>query len=168
MIAIMAGTLCVACKNRRVAGDTIDQSISIGGTELKLVAKYDALHIYIYADTVSTNKLPDYAVFERHDPVFLRYNTLSNTIEMNHFENALGVLSTERDNDGRILSRSVHIFDDSETSLKHQFYKDKYTYIDKDGDGLFDIFIEWGTNAVSSTFFTRSNLYWVPVQKNDQ
>src|SRR5262245_14749839 len=53
----------------------------IPGTRLKLVEGYEPLRIFIYADTTSTNKNPDYAVFHGDKPVILRENKSSNKVE---------------------------------------------------------------------------------------
>jgi hypothetical protein len=84
---------------------------------------------------------------------------------MTHFENGLGVISTTRDGNEHIGQHSVQMFDNSNIQSTNRIPLPKYTYIDKDGDGLFDILIEWSTNAMSSLFFTRSNLSWIAVKK---
>lgn len=135
----------------------------IGGTKLILVAAYEPMHLYIYADTNSTNRFPDYAVFEGHEPVFSRENSQSNTFVLSHFENALGIVSTERDYKERIMNRQVHAYFDSDNPSLHRLYNQKYSYIDRDGDGLFDGFIEWGTNAASTSTYSRSNYSWIRI-----
>jgi hypothetical protein len=130
-----------------------DEEQSINGTNLKLVGKYQPFHLYIYADTASTNKFPDYAIFKGHEPVLLLENE-SNTVETTHFENGFSVLETKRDDNGRILKRYMNYDDD----LGRQIY----SYIDTNGDGLFDVLIKFGTNGERSSVFVRSNLCWVP------
>ena len=51
----------------------------IPGTKLRLVTEYKSLRIRIFADTTSSNRFPDYAVYEGDMLVFLRQNTISNT-----------------------------------------------------------------------------------------
>jgi hypothetical protein len=138
---------------------------TIDGTKLKLVAKYDPLHIYIYVDTASTNKLPSYAVFQGYEPIVFRENTSSNTVETTHFENGLYVLETERDDSGRILERFAEMYDNND--LAHQLSSPIYSYIDTNGDGLWDDFFIYGKNGERTKVLVRSNLCWVPIQQQD-
>ena len=116
---------------------------------LKLVAKYEPLHLYIYADTTSTNRLPDYLICEGNNDLVFRANTESNTIETTHFENGDGVLMTERNDNGKLLKRTVSYNDD--------LGKMQYTYIDNNGDGLWDFFFD----ETKRMYYVRSNLCWV-------
>ena len=116
---------------------------------LKLVAKYEPLHLYIYADTASTNKHPDFLICEGNDDVVYRENTESNTMETTHFENGYAVLMTRRDKDGKVLRRMASYHDDSG--------KMQYTYIDRNGDGLWDVF----SDDTRGRYYVRSNLCWV-------
>ena len=115
---------------------------------LKLVATYEPLHLFIYADTSSTNKLPDFLVCEGNDDVVHRQNTDSNTIETTYFEKGFNVLLTRRDKNGKILERMESCDDD--------LGRMKYTYIDKHGDGLWDVFLDHTRHM----FYVRSNLCW--------
>jgi hypothetical protein len=125
----------------------------IPGTKLELVGKHGPLQIYI--DLTSTNKMPDYAVFEGNECVVLRENTVSNTIETSHFENGFNVLLTKRDKNGKILERMASYDDD--------LGRMKYTYIDKHGDGLWDCFLDHSRDI----FYVRSNLCWVLRNQDD-
>jgi len=127
----------------------------VPGTKLRLVAKYEPLHLYIYADTASTNAHPDYLVCEGNDDVVLRENAGSNTVKTTHFEDGFGVLLTKRNEDGRILERTASYNDNSGRT--------EYTYIDKHGAGEWDVFLDHNRGL----FYTRSNLCWVLRNQDD-
>lgn len=116
---------------------------------LTLVATYKPLNLYIYADINSTNRLPSYLVCEGNDDLVYRANTESNTFEITHFEYGHQVLLTRRDKGGTILRR-ITSFDDDSSNVH-------YTYMDKNGDGLWDVFLDHGRNM----FYVRSNLCWI-------
>ncbi len=117
---------------------------------LKLVAKYEPLHLYIYADNAKTNKHTAYLIREGNDDLVYSENTESNTIETEYFEKDHPVLRTERDKSGKYLRRVVSYFDDSGGL--------EYTYIDEHGDGLWDVFMD---DKSRHMFYVRSNLCWV-------
>jgi hypothetical protein len=121
----------------------------INGTNLKLGAKYEPLHLYLYVDTTSTNKQPDYLLCDGNDDVVYRENAESNTIQTTHFENGFSVLQTRRDKGGKIIKRTVSYDDDSGRM--------EYTYLDEHGDGFWDFFLD----HTKDTFYVRSNLCWV-------
>jgi hypothetical protein len=134
----------------------IEGTRTIKGTDFKLVAKYRPLHLYIYADTASTNPYQDYVIFQGNEPMILAENK-SNTVEIVFDEkNFRGQLTTTYDHEGRILKRAFsQSFDLRQTS---------YFYFDTNADGLWDKFIIHGTNVGSMKAYTRSNLCWVPIQ----
>jgi hypothetical protein len=156
-VAIVAiGIIFLAgCKTSSTRNADVEKSIN--GTNLKLVGKYEPLRLYIYADTASTNKLPDYAIFQGHEPVFYREND-SNTVVTTHFENGLDILDTERDDNGHFLRRSFNGYNDNSSKVK-------CFYVDTNGDNLWDRFVVYGTNAASTRFFVQSNLCWVQIGK---
>jgi hypothetical protein len=120
-----------------------------------LVAKYKPLHLYIYADTSSTNKHPDYVIFQGNEPLVIADNN-SNTVEIIHCEKFfLGRLATTYDYKGQILKRSF-------STLGNGSIQTNYLYFDNNGDGQWDFLHIDGTNAESSGSFVRSNLCWVP------
>jgi hypothetical protein len=119
----------------------------IRGTKLELVGEHGPLAIYI--DNSSTNKIPDYAVFEGNECILRKESTDSNKIVISHCENGFEVLRTTRDKNGRILERKAS-YDDGSMELK-------YTYIDKHGDGLWDYFFDYTKHK----YYVRSNLCWV-------
>ena len=155
----------VYTKSQRIRDNETIPDI-VRGTKLELVAEYKPLHLYIYADTTSTNEFPEYAVFEGVKPVFHRENTTSNTVLITDFENGFATLTTERDENERVLKHEVFMFDNLGAPSIHQPYNLKYIYVDDDGDGLFDKFIKFGTNVFTYTVYERSNLCWVPIRKN--
>jgi hypothetical protein len=122
---------------------------------LELVAKYEPLHIYVYVDTRSTNKHPDLTIFEGQFPILTRENG-SNEVEVTHFDKGQDILHSDYDKEGRVLSRTVNYFD--------AYYDRKYTYVDTNGDGLFDFLIRGEHHP---DVFTRSNLCWVPYSKTN-
>ena len=139
--------------------DTTEQSIS--GTKLKLVGRYEPLRIDIYMDTDSTNKLPDFAIFQGHELLIQRENGSSNTVETSHFEKGLYLLHTIYDEHGSILRLSLNYSDKSG--------RQKYAYIDRDGDGLWDNFITFrDKESKTSTMLVRSNLCWIPIPQSDR
>ena len=119
----------------------------IPDTKLQLVGKYGSLEIYV--DFSVTNKIPSYAIFEGNECVVLRENTASNTLETSYFENGFNVLLTKRDKNGKISERRVCYEDGSMGS--------KYTYIDKDGDGFWDVLLDHNRKIS----YVRTNLCWV-------
>jgi hypothetical protein len=122
---------------------------------LELVATYEPLHIYVYVDTRSTNKHPDVTIFEGQFPILTRENRL-NEVEVTHFDKGQDILHSLYDKEGRVLSRTVNFFDGH--------YDRQYTYIDTNGDGLFDFLIKGEHHP---DVFTRSNLCWVPYSKTN-
>ncbi len=132
------------------------------GPNLKLVASYEPLHLYIYANTDSTNKLADFAVLERHELLFSRLNQPSNIIETSHYEEGLVVLTTWRDGNERVLKRYMDAYENREASSgKHEARSPQYVYMDSDGDGQWDRFVANSTKEI----YARSNLCWVPLPK---
>lgn len=124
---------------------------------LKLVARYEPLHLHIYADTASTNRFPDYMVSEGDNPFFLRENT-SNGFVTTYAEKGFDVLETDYDTNGNILRRFVHGRNDNS-------FRVRYIYADTNGDGLFDVFIVYNKNGEREATFTRSNYYWIPIEQ---
>src|SRR5882672_9120432 len=115
---------CLRSSRSEISIDSPEKFIP--GTNLKLVKSYDPLRIFLYVDTSSTNRIPDYVIFRGHEPLVSSENHSSNTIETTYLEKGLYVDRTLRDDHGRLLERSVNYNDE----LGHQ----KYGYIDKDGD----------------------------------
>jgi hypothetical protein len=139
--------------------DTTEQFIS--GTDLKLVGRYEPLRIHIYVDTTSTNKLPDFAIFQGNELLIERENGSSNTVEITHSEKGSYLLATQYDDHGSILRRSLNYNDDSG--------RQKYAYVDRDGDGLWDFFITYrDSQSEASKMLMRSNLCWVPIPQGDR
>ena len=123
----------------------------IRGTSLQLVGTHGPLQIYI--DFTSTNKVPDYAVFDGNQCVVHRENVESNMIETTHFEEGFSVMVTKRDTKGNIVERMV--------SYDEGSMRSKYTYIDKDGDGLWDVFLDHAKHI----YYVRTNHCWVARQQ---
>lgn len=123
--------------------------------ELKLVAKYKPLHLYIYTETASTNNHPDYVIFQGNEPLIFT-DSKSNTVEVILCEkNFHGRLATTYDYKGQILKRSFGTLNDHSMQTN-------YLYFDSNGDGQWDFLRIFGTNSESSRTFVRSNLCWVP------
>jgi hypothetical protein len=121
--------------------------------DLKLVAKYKPLHLYIYTETASTNIHPDYVIFQGNEPLIFT-DSKSNTVQITLCEKDFhGQLATTYDYKGQILNRSFGTFDSIQTN---------YLYFDSNGDGQWDFLHIAGTNAESSGSFVSSNLCWVP------
>jgi hypothetical protein len=157
IIAVAAiGLVILAGRHRSVMANA-DKEEFLLGTRLRLVGKHGPLRIYL--DLTSTNGSPDFAVFDENAPIILREsaesnmllrgNAESNAVETSYFENGFNVLNTQRDKNGRVLQRTVS-YDDGRVGLK-------YTYVDTNGDGLWDYFL----NHVEKTKYARSNLCWV-------
>lgn len=115
----------------------------------KLVAQYEPLHLYIYVDTTSTNRSPDYLICEGSNDMVYSENIGSNKIETTYFENGYPVLLTRNDKAGRVLKRVI-TYSDSAGQMQ-------CTYMDNDGDGLWDTFL----NYAKGEYYVRSNLCWV-------
>jgi hypothetical protein len=152
-IAVIVAIVALVWVGLRLhAGSNFTPPQFIHGTKLQLVGNHGPLQIYI--DLTSTNKIPDYAVFQGNECVVLRENAESNTIETTHFENGYHVMLTRRDNHGKVLRRIMSYDDDSGQM--------KYTYIDNHGDGLWDVFLD----HTKTMYYVRSNLTWVLRYKN--
>ena len=123
---------------------------------LKLVAKYKPLHLYIYADVTSTNKHPDYIIFQRNESLVIADNE-SNRVEIILCEKRnRGELTTTYDYNEQILKRSFSA---------HNPMQNDYLYFNTNGDGQWNFLHISSTNAESSRSFVRSNLCWVPIQR---
>lgn len=125
---------------------------TINGTNLKLVSKYEPLHLYIYADTTSKNKDPDYVIFEGDKPLLLRENESSNRVQMVYSEKDFHI-TTVCDRSGQVLRRNA-LYDNSSMQIM---------YIDTNGNGFWDGLIIRETNAARIKVFSRSNLWWLPI-----
>jgi hypothetical protein len=121
---------------------------------LKLVAKYKPLNLSIYADITATNKYPDVVVRERDDPLYMR-ETESNEIKIVHFERYNQVLVSEYDLNWALRRRTVWFYE-KETRTQ------TFSYVDTNGDGLFDFLIEGNGE---SNIFTQSNMCWLPARR---
>jgi hypothetical protein len=122
--------------------------------DLKLVAKYKPLHLYIYAETASTNKHPDYVILQRNEPLVFT-DSKSNTVEIIFCEKDFhGQFATTYDYKGQILKRSFGTFNDDSMQTN-------YLYFDANGDGQWDKFLIDEKNG-SIKAYDRSNLCWVP------
>jgi hypothetical protein len=144
---MLLGGLVWRAVSQSARADTDAQGL-LFDAKLKLVGKHGPLKIYLEQN--STNDVPDYVVFEGNRPVVYRQSLASNVVETWYFENGFGVLTTKRNSSGRVMDRTVsYSYDNSVRS--------KYTYIDTDGDGLWDIFLNWD----EKTKLVRSNLCWV-------
>lgn len=130
-----------------IAGCKYGSESSVEG--LKLVSVYKPFGIYVYAGTVSTNKLPDLIVREGDDPIYIRKSE-SNQTEITHFEKANGVVVSDYDRSGKLTWRTVRYYDG---------YNRKYAYFDTNGDGMFELFSIGPTNH---DVFMQSNMCWVP------
>jgi len=150
--AIIAGItigiiLLAGCKSSSMVNPDAKQCYD---GNLKLVARYEPLHLYIYADTTSTNRFPEFEIGEGRNPIYIR-ESKSNKIVVRQFDKNNEVLMTEYDNDGNVLDRNVNFWDG---------YDPKFSYVDTNGDGLFDFFINGYKKPI---VYARSNLCWVPI-----
>lgn len=151
MIVGIVGML-VGCKTPFPANREAPSTIPGFNETLTLVAKYKPAHLYIYADTASTNKHPDYVIFQGNEPLVIE-NTETNTVEVILAEkDSNGSLTTTYNSQGRVVKR---IYDTGGFGL----ITTKYLYFDTNGDGLWDGFIIDSSNSIKS--YNRSNLCWV-------
>lgn len=116
---------------------------------LNLVAKYEPLHLYIYADTKSTNANPDYLICEGNTDLISRENMESNMIDTTYYENGIEALVIERNGNNKVLRRMVSYSD----AVGNQIY----TYVDNHDDGLWDVFLDHNNEK----YYVRSNLCWI-------
>jgi hypothetical protein len=141
------------CKTSSAGKTEREQSAwDINGANLKLVAKYKPLHLYIYADAASTNKFPDFVIREGDYPIYMRANESNKVISI-HAEKNLDNFRTDYDSKGNILRYEVNLG------------AMKYAYVDTNGDGLLDFFVNYSNRMKLPTAFVRSNLCWVPMQQ---
>ena len=156
IIGIIVIGVCILAKVDKWGSEGENEQQAITG-DYKLVAKYDPLHlnIYIRTDTATTNKFPDYIISEGDKPMYYREAT-SNGFAITYAEKGLDVLDTYCDKNGTVLRRVMTSYYDN--SPYH-----RYVYVDKNGDGLFDMFILYGKDGQRMEELTRSNLYWMSV-----
>lgn len=147
IVGVMMASLCFLNSCKLTNLDFSDKKSPIGN--LPLVAKCEQLHLYLYADTTSTNEFPDLFISEGKYPLYIRQNT-SNGIVAKHFEKDKDMLETDYDKSGHMFRNVVEYYDG---------YKPKLTYIDTNGDGMFDVLIIGFKNR---TVYMRSNLCWEP------
>jgi len=121
---------------------------------LKLVARYKPLNLFIYADAASTNKYPDVVVREGDDPLYMR-ETGSNRIKVVHFERYNQALVSEYDLNWNLVRRSVWFYESNSRTQS-------FSYVDTNGDGLFDVLIKGSDNPA---ILVRSNMCWVPIHE---
>jgi hypothetical protein len=151
IIVGIAGAL-LGCKTPCPASRRAPRTVSGFNETLTLVAKYRPAHLYIYADTASTNRHPDYVIFQGNEPLVIE-NTETNTIEVILSEkNFGGSLTTRYNSQGHVVRR---IFADDNYGTG----RPGYLYFDTNGDGLWDGFVIDTTNSIES--YNRSNLCWV-------
>jgi hypothetical protein len=153
VIAASGIILIAGCKTPSPANVEGQKYIMRG--DLKLVAKYKPLHLYIYTETASTNNHPDYIIFQGNEPLIFTDNK-SNTVETIFCEKDFrGQFSTTYDYKGQVLKRSY-------STQNNDSGQTNYLYFDSNGDGQWDFLHIYGTNSESSRTFVRSNLCWVP------
>jgi hypothetical protein len=155
IIATMLGSTAILLF---VGSCTTKNGASLGNSafdNLQLVAKYEPLHIGVYVDTKSTNKHPDFTITLGGGQIYSR-ETASNEVEIIHFEKGNEILVTDYDPTGHILRRNVNFYDGGAPT---------YTYVDTNGDGLFDFLIS-GYKFPNVAVYARSNLCWVPFSKS--
>jgi len=157
-IAAIGIIFLAGCKTPLPADVEGPQStMGFNGT-LKLVAQYKPLHLFIYADVTSTNKHPDYVIFQRNEPLVIA-NNVSNAVEIIFCEkNFCGQFATTYDYKRHILKRSF-------STLGSDSIQTNYLYFDSNGDGLWDKFVIDGKSTGSIQTYYQSNLCWVPIQQ---
>ncbi len=155
VVAVVAGMVSAGCRTLSPAGVEGPQSTMGFNGPLKLVAKYKPLHLYIYADVASTNKHPDFIIFQRNEPLVIADNK-TNTVEIILCEeNFRGQFATTYDYKGQILKRSFG-------TQNGDSMQTNYLYFDTNGDGQWDKFLMDGAENGSIKAYDRSNLCWVP------
>jgi hypothetical protein len=149
LMAIFWEIFLVGCKTPSPAN--VEGTKHLKGLDYKLVAQYKPLHLYIYAETASTNQHPDFVIFQRNEPLIFT-DSKSNFVEISLCEkNFRGQLVTRYNYDGQILQRSFC-----------DFMQTNYLYLDTNADGLWDGFIiDEGKNGIIKTY-DQSNLCWIP------
>jgi hypothetical protein len=151
--------LLAACGLMLIFGCRSGPELHVEG--LTLVAAYKPFHLYIYADTTSTNSYPSFIVREGEDLVYASEN-VSNEVKITLFEKereapSMPIVESDYNRKGDILRRFVTYYDGDNP---------KFTYYDTNGDGLFDYFVVGQVGKTNHAVFVRSNLCWVPFQKN--
>jgi len=155
MIAVIAGMVSTGCTTPSPADVEGPRSTTGFNGPLKLVAKYKPMHLYIYADVTSTNKHPDYIIFQRNEPLIIADNK-TNTVEIIFCEKDFhGQFATTYDYKGQILKRSF-------STQNSDSMQTNYLYFDTNGDGQWDKYVIDGGGIGSIKAYDRSNLCWVP------
>ena len=152
-IVLVAAMVSTGCKTSSPANVEGQKYIMRG--DLKLVAEYKPLHLYIYAETTSTNNHPDYVILQGNEPLIFT-DSKSNTVEVVFCEkNFRGQFTTTYDYKGQVLKHSYG-------TQNNDSVQTNYLYFDSNGDGQWDFLrIFFGANSESS-WLVRSNLCWVP------
>lgn len=108
---------------------------ALGGTNLFLQGKVGQVSVY-GPKPHATDGLEEHslAVFNGHEPIVTRFLLEDNHIETTHFELGLPVLVTRKNAAGAIIERTFSALDASGS--------DTFIYIDKDGNGEWDIMVD--------------------------
>ena len=151
VIVLVTAMFSAGCKTPSPANVEGPKSAIGFNGPLKLVAEYKPLHLYIYADVTSTNKHPDYIIFQRNEPLVIADNVY-NTVEMIFCEKRFrGQFTTTYDYKEQILTRSFSTYGNNSMQTN-------YLYFDTNGDGEWDFLHTFGASNEISMSFVRSNL----------
>jgi hypothetical protein len=145
---VLVGTVVLLNRSKANPDETEKQQSMHG--RLKLVAKYEPLHLEIYADTVSTDRFAAFQIREDGKMLYGREPALSNKIDCVYLEKTMDLL-TEYDLKGKILNRTVN------TGFRNDYGGRKYSYVDTNGHGAFDILLEYDENSVRTAAFKLTN-----------
>ncbi len=129
--------------------------------QMVLVAQYKPLHLEIYAYTNSSDTDSDFQIVERGRLLFSRDHEPSNIVSISHADKGMDV-RTEFDTSGRILRRYFH------SNYTNDIYRMKYSYVDTNGDGMFQYLIAYKESGSATAAFVLSNNCWVAMPLPDR
>jgi hypothetical protein len=147
-VVVLIGTLLLVERFKANSNESQNRQPMHG--RMKLVAKYEPLHLEIYADTDSTEKYAAFEITERGKLLYRRQPESSNKIDYFYLEKTMDLL-TQYDLNGMLLKRYVH------TGFNNNNEKMTYAYVDTNGDGSFDYLLEYDEHSVRTAAFRLTN-----------
>lgn len=137
VVTIITASLLAGCQKKFLAG-----------TGLELVARYGSYKLYVGNN--KTNPVRGFALLNGNECVVWCDASDKASYEMTFFHEGINVMDSTYAYDGRLIKESFSYYDAGKGVPK-------ITYIDTNGDGILDIFLNYTDNTKS----VRSNGCWV-------
>ena len=139
-ICIHLAAALVGCQNK-----------CLMGSNYKLVARHGNYQLYVEK---THNKISGFAFFEGSQCLMLRDTSNKAAYNMTFFNNGVNILDSMYTYDGKLVNQSVYYYG-AEPGYP------RITYVDTNGDGLWDVFLNYNKNIK----YAQSNLCWIPLRK---